>query len=103
MLFIGYFAITIKNDEKSGVILSGVGSFIMCFAFGILGSTAFLTLNIIWTLISLHGYLNRNTAEKEKREIKPIKHANLSIYLFLAIPGAIFVAQEIMMLFLGSP
>lgn len=65
LLFLGYFEITISNKEKSGIILSGLGSFVMCFAFYLLDSMAFLTLNVIWTMISIHGYLNRNTKEKE--------------------------------------
>lgn len=91
LLFLGYFEITIRNKEKSGIILSGLGSFVMCFAFYLLDSMAFLTLNVIWTMISIHGYLNRNTKEKENKKVKSNKWLNLSIYALLALPGAVFI------------
>ena len=91
LLFAGYFEITVRNKEKSGVILSGLGSFVMCFAFYILDSMAFLTLNIIWTMISIHGYLNRNTEDKENKEVHKYDFLNPLIVLCLVFPGAYFV------------
>ncbi|MGD1523971.1 hypothetical protein [Vibrio harveyi] len=66
-LLLGYFYISAKGDEKRGFLFSGIGSTFMGFAFFLFESPAFLVLNIIWTGISIHGYMNRNKKQAKSK------------------------------------
>lgn len=72
-LFAGYYQVSMKKQEKTGLKLSGIGSFIMIFAFYLFDSYAFIALNIIWLGISIYGIFNRNESTN-----KPIPHENVT-------------------------
>lgn len=89
LLLFGYFKISVKGDEQKGLFYSGIGSIVMCLAFYILKSPAFLFLNIIWTFISFYGLFKR-----KKEGDEPYKRNFVFItlvYVFLVAPGALFV------------
>lgn len=85
-LLLGYFYITAKGDEKKGFVCSGIGSTFMGFAFVLFDSTAFLVLNVVWTGISINGYINRNKPEEDRRTLPlPRKPFILLLSLMFAL------------------
>lgn len=69
LLLIGYYQITVRNKEPAGMMYSGIGSFVMCIAFYLFESNAFIALNIAWMGISIYGLMSRN---KNKGGAKPV-------------------------------
>lgn len=59
ILLLGYYEITVRGREQVGMIYSGLGSLIMCVAFYLFQSNAFIALNLIWMCISAYGLFKR--------------------------------------------
>ncbi|MBE8233331.1 MAG: hypothetical protein HAW67_06300 [Endozoicomonadaceae bacterium] len=84
-LFLGNYQIGIKNNEKKGITFSGIGSFILCLGFYILNSSAFLLLNVIWTIISIYGYKNRSIKiAKHNQQVRGSQEGVLNVVLCIA-------------------